>query len=115
MAQQLKSAGDSATSGNVATTGLSSLDQARDACPDEAFFIGTSAEVLNSEAVGLQNLEAQLWAILEFVRSDRDDAAKIAEGLTRTAIAQLGEASRTVGSIAGDFERRAQRLGYSHD
>lgn len=115
MAHQEKSAGDGATPGSAAQTGTSSLDQARNACPDEAFFIGTSADALDTLIGELSDLGPQLQAVLEAIRSDRGDAGGMADSLVGVASGRLAQIIGDLESLQIDLERRAQRMGYSHD
>lgn len=115
MAHQEKSAGDGATPGSVVQTGTSSLDQARDARSDEAFFIGTSAEALNTEIGGLSDLGPQLEMVLELIRTGRGEAGGPADSLVCVAMARLSEIVKDLESIQIDFERRSQHMGYTHD
>lgn len=114
MALQHKSAGNSAASGNAATSGTSSLVQARDTRSAGAFFIGDAKEVLDDEVGGLHELCVQLQVVLEFIRSDREDASDLADALTCVALAQLNHITQDLESLARDCRRQAEKLGVSH-
>ena len=114
MALHHESAGNSAASGNAATPGTSSLVQARDTRSAGAFFVSTLEESLFDQSSYVADLCRQLEVALEIIKSDREDAAQVADALTCVALHRLRQISLDLESLSTDCGRMATKLESGH-
>lgn len=92
-----------------------SAGQACNACPDGAFFIGTSADALSTVIGELSDLGPQLQAVLEAIRGNRGEPGGMADSLVCVASSRLSQVIEDLESLQIDLGRKAQSWGYSHE